>query len=747
MHTKRRKCIVWLMVSLLLITLLPAASLASDRANISLDQAIQSVKQTFAVPPEYTNFSSGYNQGENSQFWSLNWTDPAGKGGNFGAQVDAASGEIISMNSWNPETQAHNRIPSISLADAQNIGGDLLQRLIPSRVSSLVLIPENQLISLTSFGSSNYSVRWQRIFNNIPVMGEGVTMQISASDGQVINYNLNWTNKDMPSPNGIISLETARQSFISEGIIKLEYVMPYPGGSPVIAAQQSPQLVYRLDHPSRGALDAFTGKPVLTANVGWLGGGGGAEEMYSSAKNLAMDRAPQPLTPQEQDEIKNTANLLSQEEAASIVAKWVNIDDNLILRSANLEKNWRDPQQRIWNLSWSSNLSAAHSDIKITAIPISNAAPSSSSSPLPSNLNGRVNARTGELVGFNLDVPAASDSTATMTQETARALADDFLKKVQENHFSQFKFDQVDFDQYKKRIMVPGSNPPNWSFNYLRTVNGILFPNNGVNITVDRISKKIVSYNLNWIDKEFPSPQGALGTDKGNELYLQAAPLTLAYSLFNMVEGSAPEMHLVYLPQNQPTHAMFSMIDAHNGTELNEQGEPLSLNEGSHVFTDIAGNYAEKEISILGQAGLMGEYGNAFHPDEHIKLLALLKAMLNSASGIDNTRNLSEPEIMKRAFELGWIKESLPPDSEVSRGLLAQLMVRSLSLEYLARRTEIFQVPYKDASLLGDDLRGYAALCYGLDIIKGDGTNFDGSHVVTRAEAALALIHSLGAKN
>ena len=284
MHTKRRKCIVWLMVSFLLITLLPAASLASDRANISLDQAIQSVKQTFAVPPEYTNFSSGYNQGENSQSWSLNWTDPAGKGGNFGAQVDAASGEIISMNSWKPEPQTHNGIPSIALADAQNIGGDLLQRLIPSRVFSLVLIPENQLISLTSFGSSNYSVRWQRVFNNIPVMGEGVTMQISASDGQVINYNLNWTNKDMPSPNGIISLETARKSFISEGIIKLEYVMPYPGGSPVIAAQQSPRLVYRLDHPSRGVLDAFTGKPVLTANVGWLGGGGGAEGMDSSAK-------------------------------------------------------------------------------------------------------------------------------------------------------------------------------------------------------------------------------------------------------------------------------------------------------------------------------------------------------------------------------------------------------------------------------------------------------------------------------
>jgi len=711
------------MVSMMLITLLPAVALAS---GISLDQAIQTVKQTFTVPPEYTNFSSGYNKGDNIQSWSLNWTDPSGKGGNFGAQVDAESGEIISMNCWKPETQHHNRIPSIALPDAQKIGNELLQRLIPSRFSSLVLIPDNQLITLTSFGSSNYNLRWQRMHDNIPVIGEGANMIISAGDGQVINYSLNWTNLNMPSPDGVISPDAACQAFIDEGIIQLEYVLPYRSSSPAMQDQQSPMLVYLLDHPSQGVIDAFSGKPVIPANDDWLGGGGGAERLSMNSKSMAMDQAAQPLTPQEQDEIMQTANLLSQEEAAGIIAEWVDIADNLSLRSANLEQDWRDPQLRVWNLNWSSSQSLNSKQF--------------------SNLYGRVNARTGELIGFNLDLPSSDSTAATMTQEAARALADSFLKKVQERHYSQLKFDQASSDRNNRRFISSGTNQPSWYFNYLRTVNGISFPGNGANIVVDRASQKISSYSLNWIDKEFPSAQGVLGMDQANDLYLQAAPLTLGYSTLHRGGSALSEMHLIYQPQTQPDQANFSMIDAHSGDKLDGQGTPLGENEGIHVFNDIAGNFAEKEISLLGQAGLMGEYGDAFHPDANITLLALLRAMLNSASGIEITRDLSDPAVMKRAFELGWIKETLAPDSEVNRGLLSQLMLRSLDLEYLAQRPEIFQLPYQDASSLGDDLKGYAALSFGLDIIKGDGINFDAQHIVSRAEAAFALIHSLNVK-
>ncbi|MDD3363451.1 MAG: hypothetical protein PHZ03_00560 [Syntrophomonas sp.] len=734
MHTWRQKFLTWLLVSLMLSTLLPGVALASTSVAIPLEQAIQSVKQNFIVPPEYTTFNSGFNESENRRAWSLNWSNPADNGGNFGAQVDAGTGEVISMHCWKPETLPQNRIPSISLPQAQEIGTLLLQRLVPNRVSSLTLIPDSQLISLTSYGRSNYSVRWQRLVNNIPVLGEGANVEISADTGQVLGYNLNWSNMDMPAAAGVISPDLARQSFLQEGIIQLQYVLAN-NIKPLVTRQKlSPLLIYRIDHPSNGVIDALTGKPIVPENNEWFGGGGGGDTMKMMSKaNDQSEVANLPLTPQENEEIAQTSGLISQEAAANAIKKWVDIPDNLKLQSANLEQDWRDPSLRMWNLSWS-------------AAPPASILLSSTASTLPLSLYGRVNAQTGELLGFNLELPQPSDSTTTMSQETAQTLANDFLKQVQTQRFPQLKLDEISSARENSFKMVPGANPTTWNFNYLRIVNGISFPGNGADIRVDRANHKIVAYNLNWVDSDFPSAQNVLGLDKANELYLQTAPLTLCYSTYYKSNRRLPEMRLIYQPQTPPSQPHSSMIDARNGEKLNEQGQPIAQNLGIHVFNDIAGNFAEKEISLLGQAGLMGEYQDAFHPSENIKLVALLRVMLDTASGIDNTRNLSDQDVIKRSLVLGWIKEDLPPDSVVSRGLLSQLMVRSLALEYLAQLPEIYQLPYEDSSSIGTDLKGYAALTWGLGIIRGDGINFDTQHTISRAEAAFAIVKTLGTK-
>jgi hypothetical protein len=294
--------------------------------------------------------------------------------------------------------------------------------------------------------------------------------------------------------------------------------------------------------------------------------------------------------------------------------------------------------------------------------------------------------------------------------------------------------------------IIPGYDQSTWNFNYVRIENGVKFPGNGAEIRVDRASRKIVGYNLNWINKDFPSAQNVLGTNQANDLYMEAAPLTLCYSPYYNSNQNTTEMLLVYLPQTPPGQPYFSMIDANSGEKLNEQLEPVALDFGVHVFNDIAGNFAEKEIALLGQAGLMDEYQDAFHPDDEIKLGTLLRAMLTTANGIYYTHNLSDQDVMKRSLDLGWIKEDLAPDSPVSRGLLSQLMVRFLGLDYLSQLADIYQLPYQDAYSIGLDLKGCAALTWGLGIIKNDGVNFDSGHTITRAEGALALIRTLGVK-
>lgn len=725
MHIWPRKTLSLILISLMLVTLLPGTVLASSSPAISLDQAIENVRQIFNIPLEYTNFVSGFNDNINVQTWSLSWNNPSGSGGSFDAQVDASTGEILSMNCWNQDNLNNNHIPSISLAQAQKIGTELLQQLVPSRIASLVLIPDNQLISLTSSGNSEYTLHWQRIVNNVPVSSEGANIQINANNGQVQSYNLNWTNNlDLPAPSGIITPDAAREAFINAGMVQLEYILPNASTNRD-DTKSSPLLVYRLDHPSNGIIDAFTGKPLILDNGQSLYGGGGGM-LGMNSKDSFAGAAPIPKTPQEQAEIDQTSGLISQEEAAAEVAKWVDLSDNLILRTATLSKDGRDNNVRIWNLSWASNTSA--------------------SSKQPVDLFGQVDAQTGELLRFHLDLPSDNSSAAAMTQMAAQNLADSFLKKVQPQRYSLLKLDQTSTDLNIKTKLRPTAGQTTWDFNYLRNVNGISFPGNGANIVVDRASQRIVSYTLNWIDSDFPSAQGIISSDQANDIYLQAAPLTLCYIPVYNDEKALSEVHLIYQAQSRPDQLDVSMIEAHNGEKLNQQGQPVTKNLCVHIFNDISGSFAEKEIALIGQAGLMSEYGDAFHPDEYIKLADLLRVMVNCSVDIYSTQNYTDQDVMNYALRQGWIKEMLPPESTVNRGLLSQLMVRFLGLEYVANLTAIYQLPYQDGSTLGDDLKGYAALTWGLGIIKGDGVNFDAQKLISRAEAASALVHSLGAK-
>ena len=71
----------------------------------------------------------------------------------------------------------------------------------------------------------------------------------------------------------------------------------------------------------------------------------------------------------------------------------------------------------------------------------------------------------------------------------------------------------------------------------------------------------------------------------------------------------------------------------------------------------------------------------------------------------------------------------------------AKYAIRFLGLGKAAEVKGIYANLFQDAPAAGYE--GYAALCYGLGIIKGDKNgNFDGRRVLTNAEAA-AVIYNL----
>jgi len=726
MFKRRGKYLTWILVMLLLVTCIPvqakeASSLQnqplSSAAKISLEQATQTVKANFTIPSKLNDFNSSYDNNKDRQYWRLEWSSAENDGGNFSAEVDATSGEIVRINRWSQSDSSFSKTPSLSALEARKIGQELLARLLPTKDSSLVFQDDSSLIPLGEYESPRYSMTWQRAYQGINVAMDSVRMEIDMQTGEVSSYSLNWTEQALPNPASVIPADQARQVFVSQEILQLQYFLAQ-SYKPVASAQTvRPQLIYGIRHPSNGMIDAVSGKVLDYGGYNYIYGRSGMVSL-KLAKDAIGGSVPVILSPEEQKEIAASDQYISQEQAVEIVNKWLAIPAKMKLESASLDKDWQNPGTRCWSLRWNQTVDEAGKN---------------------NNLWAQVDAASGELLSFNLNLATeqATNKNDIIDQKAAQVLAENFIINIQPQRWSELKLDEQNVQPTAMDM-----NPPTWSFNYLRLVNGILCPDNGIEVAIDASNKKVTSYRLNWSKRDFTTTGKVIDKAQANDVFLKAAPLTLNYTLVPGQKGQE-EIKLVYMPEMKNE---LSMIDAITGQGLNGAGQTIENNPQAYTFNDIQGHFGEKEIRLLGQAGILGEYGGSFHPEEKIKLLPLLRAMLTAKNGVYSTRQMDDQEIIKRCQNLKWIDDKATSDSSVSREQLAQLMIRFLNIDYLSLAQGIYQLPYKDAGKMSAQTKAYAALCYGLGIIKADGKNFNGSHTISRAEAAVALVHTLSIK-
>jgi len=698
--------------------------------EVSLEKAIQIVKTNFDVPTQYTDFSSSYNTYDGRQVWTLRWNGTAERPGEFAAEVNAINGDIVSMNYWKNEDQLANSpsVPTITKAEAQEISNKLLSRLLGKRTEELSLIPSELEIVPLNYGPFNYSLQYQRLINGVPFLSNEANVQVSSTDGHITSYNLNWNDVKAPEVKGVISVDQAQQAFVAAPFFKLQYWIP-ASYRPLLAGQkQEAKLVYQLRGENNGgAIDALTGLPLQLKQGEWLatdqGGVGGMGSAKSERANSVSDGA-QVLTPQEQQEVERTAKLLKQDEAIAAVKRWVEIPDNLTLRSANLSKDWRNDDKRIWSFEWS----IIETDTK---------------EGNSKYINARVSATTGELLGFAISTQQNDKTEVKLDRAAAQKLAEEFLKKVQPERFNQVVLDS-ETDLISKMSLEPWNNQ---AFSYGRVVNGVDFPENGMSINVDPVAGIVTNFELNWSEYDLPGLSGILSKDKAVESFLKARPLTLTYVRIYS-NGIPGDLRLVYLPIAKDRSIPISnILDAKSGELLDYQGQPVEKGPKPYSFTDLAEVTGAAEITVLGQAGLFGDYENSFKPQEKMSVASMLRAMYLSRFGLWGNMGLTEKEVINKAKELGWLTEDLKPSDPVNRELLAKVLMRYIQLNKLAELKDIYQVSFQDSDQISSDALGYVAIASSTGIIKVEGQVLAPRETVSRAEAATALFRALGWHN
>ncbi|MCW2278097.1 YcdB/YcdC domain-containing protein [Heliophilum fasciatum] len=694
----------------------PATSSSAVVASkITLEEAINRVKQTIIIPATYTHFTSGYTNDDTLQGWSLQWTNPSIADQYLSASVNAQTGEITYLEHWKNtyRRDGSQAQVNVTVAEAEELAQTLLQRLAGQRVQQLERVPIDPAMNIQPGNmAGSYEFQWRRIANGLPFADNGVTISINSEDSYYLNYRLNWTEGNVPSPKPAVTPERARKIVDDNRMLQLNYQRIYDMRPMTTGQMPKVILAYRFNHPSGGIIDADSGEPIQN-HQGFYGIGKaeGGMGMGASITQASSNDVP-PLTEQEIKELTTTASLISQEQAIRIVKRWAPSTQKASLRSANLN-SVNEGKDRVWYLMWETSGSN------------------------PQSVSARVDATTGELLGLDINDPENQKNTKQLSETEARKVAEDFLQSVAPAYFKDLQLENTSTDSSMPR-------PTNHSFFYKRLVNGIVYQDNYAYVNVT--NGKVVNYDLNWNKHQvFPSAQNILSQQKATDAYFKLRPQTLSY-LTQRAPGQPTKIRLVYQPIADPTMPFFELLDAQTGKPLDWQGKPVQ--PGGNRFTDIQGHYGEKEIAFLGKANLFKEYGNSFRPDEAATGTAVLRALLTlKGAGEGMGATGTEEDILRQARELGLVKEDMNPADPLRRDVMAQLIVRYLGLDAAARYSDIFQVPYSDTALIKNDAVGHVIIASRLGIIRGnyseENRSYGPGEQINRAQAAIAIYRAM----
>ncbi|MBA2941704.1 S-layer homology domain-containing protein [Paenibacillus sp. CGMCC 1.16610] len=115
----------------------------------------------------------------------------------------------------------------------------------------------------------NWDIRFNRVIDGVSAGGEGVTISIDRVTGQIMNYQFGLS--DMPYPKQkpeILALDKAKELWLSQFDIKLNYVLEYGGSNGVIPIEKYNLMIAAGEIPPTAAVtnanEKFEAKLVYT---------------------------------------------------------------------------------------------------------------------------------------------------------------------------------------------------------------------------------------------------------------------------------------------------------------------------------------------------------------------------------------------------------------------------------------------------------------------------------------------------
>lgn len=686
-----------------------------------LENAIKIAKTKFAIPDDY-KFNSSIGTSGGKQVYRLSWDSKDTINSTSIYVCIDENGMITEYNKYSRDDyKKTNKLPKLSRQEARDKAEAHIELIAPGLLKEL----REEDYFQGNIMDSSYYFNYYRVVDGIPFYNDRVYVNINRDTGALQNYSRQWTDiKSFPPKDGVLSMEEAEQAYA--GNLGLRLVYKYTKKDDAINTYLAYVPVY---DNNRYGIDAFTGEKrrISGGYYGVYADEATAEMQKQAVLKAAAGEGRVQLSPEEQEAVREAGKLISREDAEKIArrAEYLGISENHKLQGYYLNTSWPEESKYVWSLNF-------RKPEEETAV--------------NDYVNVSIDAKTGVITSFYRRAPEPKSAKPKKSVTAVKAEVDTFLKRYYPQYYSQLEYDKIASEDY-----ITGTAPEReYNLVYSRLVNGIPFPNNGINVYYDNVNEMIINFNLNWYDIEFPEEQ-VIGAGEACQKLFENVGLELQYK-FDYQEA-AEEIYPPDVTENAKAMLVYVLksgktfiIGANSGKLLNSDGTEYKEPERVR-YTDIKGNAAEKQITVLAENGIhLG--GAEYRPDSLITQLDFLTLL-------SKTMNYYEPVITERTDEditrlysylmrEGVIKEDeRAPDNNVTREEAVKYMIRALKFDRVADIKGIFNISFKDKSGISPGLEGYAAIAAGLGIVEGGNVDFRPKDKITRGESAVMIYNYL----
>jgi hypothetical protein len=722
-----KKGISLLLTVLMVFTMLLQVNVyaAEDKG---LESAVKAVKSKITIPDNLTKFNYSNGTEGDRKLWSLEWSTKDGFE-QINATVDEA-GTIFRYSHYNYNKNMYSskkKLPKVSVQDARAKAENFIRKINPDLSAQVKYVENNQGVN----SDNVYYFMFLRMVNGIQFPENYIQVSVNSETGEVQTYDLNWTDGlTFPEKEKSISLEKAEKAFVEKLGLWLTY--GYRKENKVIKTFP----IYSPKY-SDSCIDAITGEKFESTAYGWnydlnYGSLSGAVKI-SYDKNSANESVS--LTPDEVKAIEDVSKLVSKEDMEKKIRsiKSLGLSNDFTIENVTLGRDWSDEEKYLWRFDFIKEGKTAKD--------------------LAEALSISADAKTGEIKEFWRSSYVKEDETVKYDNQASKAAVEEFLKEIQPD---KFKDTELDENLNPIRIFDASSEekPREYTFGYIRKVNGAAFPSNFLSARYDAVNGRITSFNMNWFDTSFDPVDKVIPLDKMYSTFFKEIGLELQYrsdysqEYYSKIAGInskiKPEVKLVYAVKSQKP----AIFDANTGIIVDSEGKPYKESK-TVEYKDIKGHYAEKQIKILAEYGISLE-GSEFKPDSSIlqkDFVKILCSILNynieprMGSADDNSQL---EQMYGYLIREGVIKDSeKAPEANVTREESTKFLVRTLKYDKVADIKGIFNCKYKDKDKINPDLIGYVAIADGLGIIKGYNDYFNPKQELTRAQALILAYNYL----